>query len=62
MRSCSFVRFQALIAMLEQFKGDGLTIAPCLLLPKFDVFDHYFKAKVAEIFWGPPCTGQVART
>ncbi len=48
MRSCSFVNFQALIAMLEQFKCDELTRAPCRLLPKFDVFDHFFKVKVAE--------------
>ncbi len=54
MRSCSFVKFQALIAMLEQFKYDGLTRALCWLLPKIDVFDHFFKVEVAQIFWGAP--------
>ncbi len=52
MRSCSFVKFQALIAMLEHLKCDELTIALWWLLPKFNVFDH--KEKVAEIFWGAP--------
>ncbi len=53
-RSCSFVKFQTLIVMLEQFKCDELTRAPCRSLPKIDVFDHFFKVKVAEIFWGSP--------
>ncbi len=52
MRSCSFVKFEALIVMLEQCKCDELTRALCLLLPKFDVFDHFFKVRGAEIFWG----------
>ncbi len=54
MRSCSFVKFQALIVMLEQFKCDELTGAPCWSLLKFDVFDQYMKVKVAEMFWGAP--------
>ncbi len=43
MRSCSFVKFQALIAMLEQFKCDELTRALCRLLPKFDVLTTFSK-------------------
>ena len=57
MRSCSFVKFQALIVTLEHFKCDELTRALCRSLPKFDVFDHFFTEKVAEIFGGlPPLT------
>ncbi len=36
MRSCSFVKFQALIVIVEHFKCDELTRA----LLKFDVFDQ----------------------
>ncbi len=49
-----FVKFQALIATLEQFKCGELIRALCWLLPKINVFDHFFKVKVAEIFWGAP--------
>ncbi len=52
MRSCSFVKFQALVVMLEHCKCDELTRALCRLLLKFDVFDHFFTEKVAGIFWG----------
>ncbi len=33
MEPCSFVKLQALIVMLEHFKGDELTTAPCWSLP-----------------------------
>ncbi len=51
MRSCSFVKFQALIVMLEHLKCDELTRALCRSLAKFDVCRHFFKVKVAEIFF-----------
>ncbi len=54
MRSCSLGKFQALIVMLEHFKCDELIRGLCRSLPKFDVFDHFLKVKVAEIFWGAP--------
>ncbi len=50
MRSCTLVKFQALIVMLEHFECDELTRAPCRSLMKFDVFDQKMKVKVAEIF------------
>ncbi len=56
MRSCSLVKFQALIVMLEHLKCDELTRALWRSLLKFNVFDHFFKEKVAEIFWGAPPT------
>ncbi len=40
MRPCSFVKFQALIAIMEHFKCDELTRALCRLLPKIGVFDQ----------------------
>ena len=45
MRSRSFVKFQALIVIVEHFKCGELTRAPCQLLPKFDVFDHFFQSE-----------------
>ncbi len=54
MGPCSFVKFQAVIAILEHLKCDDLARASCQLLPKCDVFDHFFKVKVAEICWGTP--------
>ncbi len=49
-RSCSFVKFQTLLVIVEHFKCDELTRAPRRSLPKIDVFDHFFIVKVAEIF------------
>ncbi len=40
MTSCSLVKFQALIVIVEHFKCDELTRAPCRSLPKIDVFDQ----------------------
>ncbi len=40
MRSCSFVKFGALIVIIEHFKCDELTRAPCQSLQKIDVFDQ----------------------
>ncbi len=60
MGPCSFVKFQALIVLLEHFKCDELTRALCLPLLKFDVFDHFLKVKVPEIFWGLPQRPPVA--
>ncbi len=42
------------VEALEQYKCDELTRTLYQLLPKFDVFDHFFKGKEAEIFWGAP--------
>ncbi len=39
MRSCSFVKFQALIVIAKHFKCDELTRAPCQSLPKIGFFD-----------------------
>ncbi len=48
------------VKALERFTCDELTGAPCWSLPKFDVFDHFLKVTVAEIFRGeaaaPPPT------
>ncbi len=52
MRSCSLIKFQALIAMLEQFKCDELTRALCWSLLKINVFDQQMNVKVPEIFRG----------
>ena len=54
MRSCSFVKFRALIVMLEHSKYHELTRGPCWTWPNFDVFDHFLKVKVAEILRGVP--------
>ncbi len=51
MRSCSFVKLQALIVMLEHLKHRELT---CWTQLNFDIFDHFLKVKVAEIFLGAP--------
>ena len=53
MRSCSLVKFQALVT-LECFKCDELSRPPCLMQLNFDVFDHFLTVKVAGIFWGAP--------
>ncbi len=56
MRSCSFVKFQALIVMQEHSKYRELTRGLCRTQPNFDVFDHFLKVKVAEIFLGGPAS------
>ena len=52
MRSCSFVKFQALVVTIECFKCDELSRPLCQMQLNFDVFDHFLEVKVAEIFWG----------
>ncbi len=42
------------VKAIEHFKCDELTRALWRSLLKFDVFDHFFKEKVAEMFWGAP--------
>ncbi len=55
-RSCSFVKFQALIVTIECHKCDELSRPLCQVQLNFDVFDHFLKVKVNENFWGalPP--------
>ncbi len=48
-RSCSFVKFQALVT-IECFKCDELSRPLRQMQLNFDVFDHFLKVKVAEIF------------
>ncbi len=53
-RSCNSVKFQALVVTRECFKCDELSRPLCQMQLNFDVFDHFLKVKVPEIFWGAP--------